>query len=71
MGIYKKENRWYIDYYLPDGSRKREVVTVSGVDPKHINRHDALKALSIRKAQIAEGKFEIPIMKCIGTSDLF
>ena len=59
MGVYKKENRWYIDYYQPDGKRKREVVTIPGVDPKNINRQDANKALSIRKAQMAEGKFEI------------
>jgi len=59
MGVYKKENRWYIDYYKPDGKRKREVVTIPGVDPKNINRQDANKALSIRKAEIAEGKFEI------------
>jgi len=59
MGVFKKENRWYIDYYLPDGKRKRETVTITGVDPEHINRQDALKALSIRKAQMAEGKFEI------------
>ncbi|MDA2919924.1 hypothetical protein MYX76_10595 [Desulfobacterota bacterium AH_259_B03_O07] len=49
MAVYKKNNRWYIDYYLPDGKRKRETVTIPGVDPQHINRQDALKALSIRK----------------------
>jgi len=59
MAEYKKNNRWYIDYYLPDGKRKREVVTIPGVDPKHINREDAKKALSIRKAEIAQGKFDI------------
>jgi hypothetical protein len=26
MGVFVKGNRWYIDYYLPDGRRKREVV---------------------------------------------
>jgi len=46
MAVYKKNNRWYIDYYLPDGKRKREVVTITGVDPAHINREDAKKALS-------------------------
>jgi len=59
MGVYKKENRWYIDYYQPDGKRKRETVTITGIDPSNINRLDALKALNIRKAQMAEGKFEI------------
>ena len=27
MGVYKKNNRWIIDYYLPSRKRKREVVT--------------------------------------------
>ena len=59
MGVYKKENRWYIDYYLPDGKRKREVVTIPGIDPSKITRQDAEKALSIRKAELAQGKFDI------------
>lgn len=59
MGYYKKGNRYYIDYYLPNGKRKREVVSIEGVDPSKINREDAKKALSIRKAEIAQGKFEI------------
>jgi len=59
MGVYKKDYRWYIDYYLPNGRRKREVVSIEGVDPSKINREDAKKALSIRKAEIAQGKFEI------------
>jgi len=59
MGVFKKENRWYIDYYLPSGKRKREVVSIQGIDPAHINREDAKKALSIRKAEIAQGKFDI------------
>ena len=59
MGAYQKGNRWYIDYYLPDGRRKREVVTVPGVEPESITRNDANKALHVRKAQLAEGKFDI------------
>jgi len=59
MGVYKENNRWYIDFYLPGGKRRREVVTIPRVDPSNINRLDALKALSIRKAEIAEGKFNI------------
>jgi integrase-like protein len=58
LDIYK-DNRWYIDYYLPDSKRKREIVSISGINPAKITRQDALKALSIRKGQIAEGKFEI------------
>jgi len=59
MAVYKKNNRWYIDYYLPNGKRKREAVTIPGVDASKINREDAKKALSIRKAEIAQGKFDI------------
>jgi hypothetical protein len=59
MAVYKKDNCWYVDYYMPNGKRRREVVTIKGVDPKHINRQDALKALSIRKAEMAQGKFDI------------
>ncbi|MGE5444844.1 MAG: hypothetical protein ACM3SR_09620 [Ignavibacteriales bacterium] len=59
MGVFKKNNRWYIDYYLPDGKRKREIVTIPGVDPPKVTRQDAKKALSIRKSQIAQGKFDI------------
>jgi len=59
MGVYKEGNRWYIDYYLPSGKRKRETVKIKSVDPSTITRRDAEKALTIRKAQIAEGKFDI------------
>lgn len=59
MGVFKKNNRWYIDYYLPNGKRKREVVTIEGVDPSKLNREDAKKALSIRKAELAQGKFDV------------
>ncbi len=63
MAEYKKNNRWYIDYYLPNGKRKREVVTIQGVDPAQINRQDAKKALSIRIAEMAQGKFQIESTK--------
>lgn len=59
MAVFKKDNRWYIDYYRPDGRRKREIVTIPGIDPARVTRQDAKKALSIRKGQIAEGKFDI------------
>jgi len=58
MGRYKKGNRWYIDYY-DNGSRKREVVSIKGKDPSTITLRDAEKALAIRKAEIAQGKFDI------------
>ena len=56
MGVYKKDNRWYIDYYLPDGKRKREIVTIPGVDPSKITRQDAKKALSIKKEPDCPGQ---------------
>jgi integrase len=59
MSVYKKKNRWYLDYYSPVVGRKREVVSIPGVDPSKITLRDAQKALAIRKAEIAEGKFNI------------
>ncbi len=37
MAIYKKANRWYINYYLPDGKRKRETVTIPGLEKLRLN----------------------------------
>ncbi len=59
MGVYKKGNRFYIDYSLPDGKRKREVVSIEGKRPEDITRNDALKCLAIRQGQVAEGKFKL------------
>jgi integrase len=59
MGVFKKKGRYYIDYYLPDGMRKREVVTIPGKDPSTITQREAEKVLSIRKAEIAQGKFNL------------
>jgi integrase len=39
------------------------VVSIKGVDPQHITRQDALKALSIRKGELAQGKFNIDSTK--------
>ncbi len=58
MGCYPKGNRWYIDYYV-NGKRKREVVTIPEKDPATITIRDAEKALAIRKAEMAQGKFDI------------
>ena len=58
MGVYPKGNRWYIDYYV-NGKRKREVVSIPEIDPSKITLRDAEKAFSIRKAEIAQGKFDI------------
>jgi len=59
MSVYKKRNRWYIDYYLPDGTRKREAVSIKGKAPERVTREDAKKAIAIRRAEIAQGKFEL------------
>ncbi len=58
MGVYAKGNRWYIDYYV-NGKRKREVVSIPEKDPSTITLRDAEKALAIRKAEMAQGKFDI------------
>jgi integrase len=50
MGLYRRHNKWYIDYYF-QGRRIREVVGT--------NKHIAEKALAARKADIARGKFRI------------
>jgi len=55
MGVFKKKNRWYIDYYLPNGKRKREVVKINGVAPDKITRVDAQTFFHIRKAETAQG----------------
>jgi len=48
MAIFKKNDNWYIDYYI-NGRRKRE-----RIGP---NRKQALIVLQKRKVQVAEGKF--------------
>jgi len=48
MGIYKKGNNWYIDYYV-QGRRKREKIGP--------NKAQARIILQKRKVQIAENKF--------------
>jgi len=58
MGVYERNNHWYIDYYF-NGKRLREAVTIPKKDSSKITHTDALKALSIRKAEIAEGRFNI------------
>jgi len=59
MGVFVKGNRWYIDYYLPDGRRKREVV--GHVDK--ITRTMAEKALKARVGEIVQGKFNLESTK--------
>jgi len=49
MGVYKKGKNWYIDYYLPNGKRKREKIGP--------NKKQAQLVLNKRKVEIVEGKF--------------
>lgn len=56
MGVYKKKNRWYIDFYV-DGKRKREAVKIDGVPPQHTSRQDALTFLRIKQAEAAKGEY--------------
>jgi len=38
MGVYERNNHWYIDYYLPYGRRKREVITIPGLEKLRHNK---------------------------------
>lgn len=55
MGVFQKGNRWYIDYYLPDGRRKREAV--GHIDK--VTRTLAEKALKARAGEIVQDKFDL------------
>ena len=55
MGVYQKGNRWFIDYYLLDGRRKREAV--GHVDK--ISRSLAEKALKARVGDIVQGRYNL------------
>jgi len=59
MGVYLKNKSWYIDYYLPSGTRKREVV---GKSPA-VTQRDAEKALRTRQAEIYQGRYNIESTK--------
>src|SRR3990172_9791923 len=59
MGVYVKGKRWYIDYYLQDGRRKREVV--GHVDK--VTMSIAEKALKARGGEIVQGKFNLETTK--------
>jgi len=50
MAIFKKNGNWYIDYYV-DGQRKRECAGA--------NKKTAEKALAIRQAEIAQGRYNL------------
>ena len=52
MGIFKKGRNYYIDYYRPDGRRRREMIGPS--------KKQAVLVLDKRRVEIAEGKFLDP-----------
>ena len=49
MGLFKKGRNYYIDYYLPNGRRRREMIGPS--------KKRAMLVLDKRRVEIAEGKF--------------
>jgi len=51
MGIYERNRKWYIDYYLPGGKRVREVAGTS--------KKLAEKLLAKRQTEILEGKYDV------------
>ena len=51
-GFFKRGEIWWIDYADNSGRRIRESTKTS-------NKTEALKALSVRKAEVAQGKFSI------------
>jgi hypothetical protein len=61
VGIFERNGKFVIDYYQ-QGQRRRETLPTKSL---------ALKALSIRKAEIAQGKFGIvgaasaPALQCL------
>lgn len=54
MAVFKKNGKWYIDYYF-EGRRIREAIGP--------NKKMAEQALAVRKAEIAQGKFDIRDVK--------
>jgi len=58
MGVRQIRGKWILDYYY-NGKRIREKVTIDGVVEKDITKALARKVYAIRKAQVAEGKFNL------------
>ncbi len=59
MAVRRIGNRWWIDFYDQNGKRVRESVTIDGKLPEEVTETEAKKALHIRKAECATGKFDI------------
>jgi len=55
MGVYIKRNRYMLDYYLPNGKRKRK--SYGRVDS--CSRRDAEKALKIIRSEMYKGEYGI------------
>lgn len=51
MSVYKRADKWYIDYYLPGGKRIREAAGSS--------KKLAEKLLAKRQAEVLKGKFNV------------
>lgn len=58
MGVYRKNNRWFIDIYI-DGKRRREVVKLEGIPPSEITYQGAVKFLRIKQAEAAKGEYVV------------
>ena len=59
MAVYKRGERWWLDYYIPGGQRVREPVSIKGKHPSEITEKEAHKALYMRLGEVAGGKFDI------------
>ena len=58
MALNNINGRFRMDYYV-QGKRVREFVSIKGVPTEKITKKMAEKCYAIRKAQIAEGKFDL------------
>jgi len=59
MAVRRIGNCWWLDFYDQNGKRVRESVTIEGKLPEEVTETEAKKALHIRKAECATGKFDI------------
>jgi integrase len=62
MGVFEKNESWYIDFYRGNRRIREKVGTSKG---------EAKRALAIRLAQIAQGRFELPTHRATVTFEGF
>jgi hypothetical protein len=62
MGVFKKNKSWYIDFYYGNRRIREKVGTSKG---------EAKGALTIRLAQIAQGRFDLQSHQSIITFEAF